>query len=129
MHGGGVAEQRGFGGFDPMQGMQQPGGGPMQGMAALMAAYQSIDLNELLAGKDLNSLLTGFSLTDLLTEAQLTAIFGEHADLTMLEMPGSMNRGFGGMMPRSMESSAEIATDDFVLTRESNAFSNLTVAK
>ena len=161
VHGGGVAEQRGFGGFDPMQGMQQPGGqqgfGPMQGMgggmrqpgnrqdfdpmqdmAALMAAYQSIDLNELLgdadlnellAGKDLNSLLTGFSLTELLTEEQLTAIFGEHADLTMLEMPGGMNRGFGGMMPRSMESSAEIATGDFVLTRESNAFSNLTVAK
>ena len=162
VHGGGVAEQRGFdpmqdmpqngqmqpgmggqpGGFDPMQGMPQNGqgqhgGDPMQGFAALAAAYQAIDLNELLkdadlnellAGKDLNGLLTGFSLTDLLTQEQLREIFGEQADPAMLEMLGGMNRGFGGgMAPRGMESSAEVATGDFVLTRESNTFSNLTV--
>ncbi|MBQ8201914.1 MAG: carbohydrate-binding domain-containing protein [Clostridia bacterium] len=157
MHGGGVAEQRnpmmgGMQGFDPMQG-QQPGAAPempaggqgmggkqpggMQDFAALAQAYASIDLNELLkeadlnellAGKDLNSLLTGFSLTDLLTEEQLKAIFGENADLTLLERATDMGRGFGGMggmAPRGMESSADVATTRFVLTRENNTFSNV----
>lgn len=135
------------GGFDPMQGMQQggmqqPGGmggfDPMQGMQdmnAFFAAYQSIDLNALLAGvdlnerlagKDLNGLMTGFSLTDILTEEELKSIFGENADLSMLEMLGGFGMGgFGMGGPRAMESSAEVATADFVLTRESSAFSNV----
>ena len=137
----GTQQPGGMGGFDPAQGMQQPGGmggfDPMQDMNAWFAAYQSIDLNkvlagidlnERLAGKDLNGLMTGFSLTDLLTEAELRAIFGEQADLRMLDVLSGMNRGMGGFSmggPRAMTSSAEVATADFVLTRENNAFSNV----
>lgn len=40
---------------------------------------------------------------------------------------GAFGNGRGG--PRGMESSAEIATGDFLLTRQSNTFSNLTVAE
>ncbi|MGN1021428.1 MAG: carbohydrate-binding domain-containing protein [Aristaeellaceae bacterium] len=163
VHGGGVAEQRNMGmqmpddmrgqqpdGFDPGQGGQQPGGfdpgqggqqpgdfDPMQDVGTLYAAYQTIDLNELLAdvdlnellsGKDLNGLLTGFSLTDILSEEELQAIFGEDADLSLLDMMAGGNRdmgGFGMGGPRAMESSAEVATADFVLSHESSAFSNV----
>lgn len=151
VHGGGVTEQRNMdmpipadmgnrqpGGFGPMQDGQHPGGiDPMQDFGTLYAAYQSIDLNELLAGvdlnellsgKDLNSLLTGFSLTDILTEEELRAIFGENADLSLLDMMTARNRdmgGFGMGGPRAMESSSEVATADFVLSRESTAFSNV----
>ncbi|MGN0793420.1 MAG: carbohydrate-binding domain-containing protein [Aristaeellaceae bacterium] len=122
------------GDFDPMQGAD----GGMADAARLMAAWASVDLNaildgvdlnERLAGKDLNSLLTGFSLTDILTEEELKAVFGEDADLSVLEMFGGMNRGFGGgmggMAPHSMASSSEVATPDFLLTKESCTFSNV----
>lgn len=141
------------GGFNPMQGQQggqMPGDfDPMQGQqggtdfTALYQAYQridlntilaGIDLNERLAGKDLNGLRDGFLLTDILTEDELRAVFGEDVDVTMLAQLEQMLNGMGGfggmgggMAPRGMESSADVATGDFVLTRESNAFSNLTV--
>lgn len=138
-HGGGVAEQRG--------GMQMPadmGGQPpeipqggMGGFEAQRNAFSSIDLNELLkdadlnellSGKDLNGLLTGFAITDLLTEEQIKAAFGENVDVNALGGFGSMGRGFGGGFggaPRGMESSAEVATTQFILTRGNTAFSNV----
>lgn len=138
-HGGGVAGQRNADMQRPADmGDRQPGDmAPMQDFGTMYAAYQSIDLNallagvdlnELLAGKDLNGLLTGFSLTDILTEEQLRNIFGADADLSQLDMMPGRNRdmgGFGMGGPRAMESSAEVATADFVLSRESNTFSNV----
>jgi len=122
----------------PGQGMQpggQQGFDPMQGAGAMQAMWGSIDLNELLgdadlnellAGKDLNGLLTGFALTDLLTEEQLRSIFGDEVDPAALAAMGGMGRGMGfGMAPRGMESSAETATGDFLLTRQSCTFSNV----
>ena len=141
-HGGGVAQQRG--------GMQMPadmgtmGGQPpempqgsMFDFNAQRSACASIDLNELLkdadlnellSGKDLNSLLTGFAITDLLTEEQIKAAFGENVDVNALGGFGGMGRGFGGGfggVPRGMESSAEVATTQFILTRGNTAFSNV----
>lgn len=115
-----------MGGFDPN---------------TMMKAFESLDLNEvlkdadlnaLLSGKDLNGLLTGFSLSDLLTDEQIKAIFGD-ADPAMLDAFSGMGRmggGFGGFGgPRGMESSAAIATTDFVLTHETTGFTNVTAAQ
>ncbi|MGN0184587.1 MAG: carbohydrate-binding domain-containing protein [Aristaeellaceae bacterium] len=138
---GGVAEQRSMGMQKPadMGDQQSEDMEPMQGFETMYEAYQSIDLNELLsgvdlnellAGKDLNGLMTGFSLTDLLTEEELRTIFGEDADLSQLDMMPGRNRdmgGFGMGGPRAMASSAEVATEDFVLSRESNTFTNVSV--
>lgn len=90
------------------------------------------DLNELLKGKDLNSLLTGFAITDLLTDEQIKAVFGD-MDVSMLDM-GGRSRGFGGGFggmggPRGMESSADVATTDFILTRENTGFTNVVAAE
>lgn len=86
------------------------------------------DLNTLLADKDLNSLLTGFSISDLLTEEQIQEIFGD-MDISMLENMG--RGGFGGGMggPRSLESSSDVATTAFTLTRESTGFTNVVAAE
>lgn len=86
------------------------------------------DLNTLLADKDLNSLLTGFSISDLLTEEQIQEIFGD-MDISMLENRG--HGGFSGGMggPRSLESSSDVATTAFVLTRESTGFTNVVAAE
>ncbi|MBQ8311873.1 MAG: carbohydrate-binding domain-containing protein [Clostridia bacterium] len=151
-HGGGVAEQRGgmqmpadmgdmgaMGGQPPEMptGDMQPDMGGMFDFNAMQQAYASIDLNELLkdtdlnellSGKDLNDLMTGFAITDLLTEEQIKAIFGENVDVNALGGFGGMGRGFGGGFggaPRGMESSAEVATTQFILTRENTAFSNV----
>ena len=136
---GGVAEQRNTGMQKPADmGDQQPGGmEPMRDFETMYDAYKTIDLNErledvdlneLLAGKDLNGLLTGFSLTDILTEEELRTIFGEDTDLSRLDMMPGRNRdtgGFGMGGPQAMESSAEVATEAFVLSRESNTFTNV----
>lgn len=152
-HGAGNAQQR-----MPMGGMNmgevpempqgiggiQPGQPVGFNPNAMMNAFESLDLNEvlkdadlnaLLSGKDLNGLLTGFSLSDLLTDEQIKEIFGD-ADPAMLDAfsgRGRMGDGFGGMGgfggPRGMESSAEFATADFVLTRETTGFTNVTAAK
>lgn len=92
------------------------------------------DLNELLKGKDLNQLLTGFALTDLLTEEQIAAHLDD-ADPAMPEIMGGMGPGgmggnmFGGMGGfRGMASSAEVATVEFVLSRENTGFTNVMAA-
>ena len=123
-------------------GMQQPGsaemfqpGGEAPEMPAEFAGMRDAlarlnlnellkdtDLNELLKGKDLNGLLTGFAITDLLSDEQIRDIFGDVDP----EVIGGMDRGFGGMRGgRMMQSSAEIATTDFVLTRENTGFTNI----
>lgn len=89
---------------------------------------KDVDLNELLADQDLNSLLTGFSISTLLTEEQIQSIFGD-MDISMLENMG--RGGFGGGMggPRSLESSSDVATTSFTLTRESTGFTNVVAAE
>ena len=145
VHGGGTAQPQ-RGGFDPgamqgqapemPQGMQPPGG--MPDIAAYMEAMNRIDLNEilkdadlnaLLEGKDLNQLLTGFGIQDLLTEEQIAEYFGDvdPGMLNMFSFGGRGGFGGGGMGgPRMLESSADIATYDFILTAETNGFTNIT---
>lgn len=144
VHGGGTAQPQ-MGGFDPgamkmgemPDGMQQPQGG-MADIDAYMKAINSIDLNELLKdvdlnalleGKDLNQLLTGFGIQDLLSEEQIAETLGD-VDLNTLNVFGRGGRGGmgGGMMggPRRLESSADVATDVFLLTPDTNGFTNIT---
>ncbi len=143
-HGEGNAEQRNAmqmpqGGFDPMKGQQggmpqMPGQGGMMGAAVLERLdlneiLKDADLNELFKDADLNDLLTGFSLTDLLTEEQIKQHLGD-VDIAALEQMSQMGRGFGGMGggfggPMGMQSSSDVATADFVLTRETTGFTNV----
>lgn len=151
-HGDGTAQQRTA--EMPADGVQQPGGTPPEQPGREMApdadvnmeeiiAYTEIlnsldlnellagkDLNELLAGKDLNALLTGFSVKDLLTEEQMAEYFSdvdwaavEAFDGMAVRMPG----GMGG--PRSMESSSDVATTEFMLSGENTGFSNIIAAE
>ena len=144
VHGGGTVQPQ-MGGFDPgamkmgemPDGMQQPQGG-MADIDAYMKAINSIDLNErlkdvdlnaLLEGKDLNQLLTGFGIQDLLSEEQIAETLGD-VDLNTLNVFGRGGRGGmgGGMMggPHRLESSADVATDVFLLTPDTNGFTNIT---
>ena len=153
MHGAGNAEQRmpgGMqGGFDPMQGMgaapdaKERPGAPMGGMDPWMGAANALagldlneilkdaDLNEVLRDVDLNELLTGVSITELLTEEQIKQHLGD-VDIAALDRAAQMKRGFGGFGGggmRGLESSADIATKDFVLTRETTGFTNVSMAE
>ena len=147
-HGEGNAQQRGggFGGGMPdMQPPQEMGG--FSDYAAYQEALAGVDLNELLAGcdlnellagRDLNKLLTGFDVTELLSEEQIEQYFsGVDLDAVkgMTGFPrGGFGRGFGGGMgggfggPRALESSADVATADFTLTRSSTGFTNVRTA-
>lgn len=102
----------------------------MEAYMAYEEALRAVDLNELLAGVDLNELLAGqdlnllanaFSVSDLLTQEQLD----EHFNGVDLSVAGQFGMGGG---PRGMQSSAEIATTDFVLTRSSTGFTNVVAA-
>lgn len=135
-------------GMQNMSGMpdmngQQPGGmDPMADMMNYDQAFGQLDLNELLkdadlnellAGKDLNQLLTGFSVADLLSDEQIKELFGD-IDPAMLDMfsgRGDMFGGFGGGMGgmRGLQSSADVATTDFMLTRGNTGFTNIIAAK
>jgi len=139
-HGGGTAQQR-MNPFGGRQAPQMPEG--MDEMMKARMAYDAalssldlnellkdVDLNELLKGKDLNALLNAYDAADLLSEEQIDAYFGD----IDLEAAKSMDfgrmgggRGFGGGMggPRSLESSADTATYDFALTKESTGFTNV----
>ncbi len=141
-------------GMGSMQGMPNMGGmpdmnnrqpGAMDPAAGWMNQAQAFDqfdlnellkdadLNELLAGKDLNQLLTGFSIADLLSEEQIKELFGEAAAemMDMFSGRGGMSGGFGGGMGgmRGLQSSSEVATTDFVLTRGNTGFTNIIAAK
>ena len=100
----------------------------------LNALLAEVDLNVLLEGKDLNGLLTGFAITDLLTEEQIKEYFGD-ADPAMLEMASGREGMFGGNVfggmgnPRALASSADVATTDFILTRETTGFTNIIAAE
>ena len=116
----------------------QGGRGNQNGRMEAAAALEKLDLNEILAdadlnellkGVDLNKLLTGLSLTELLTEAQIRQYLGD-VDVTLLNQLqqrgqrfGGMGGGFGG--PMGMQSSSDVATADFVLTRETTGFTNV----
>ncbi|MBQ8536785.1 MAG: carbohydrate-binding domain-containing protein [Clostridia bacterium] len=122
--GGGMPEN-----MTPPEGFENPFGG-----VDLNELLKDKDLNELLQDKDLNGLLTGFALTDLFTDEEIKEHFG---DVTLPEMPDE-NRGFGGGRgmgggfgggPRSLESSADVATTDFVLTQETSGFTNIRSAQ
>ena len=135
---------QGFGGMPGMGGMPQPGmADPMAEWNAYAEALSRLDLNELLKDADLNellkdadlnSLLSGFSITELLTEEQIKEVFGD-IDPAMFEMRdrafsgfgGGFDAGFGGGMggPRGLESSSDVATIDFVLSRENTGFTNI----
>ncbi len=135
---------QGFGGMPGMGGMPQPGmADPMAEWNAYAEALSRLDLNELLKDADLNellkdadlnSLLSGFSITELLTEEQIKEVFGdidpamfEMRDRTFSGFGGGFDAGFGGGMggPRGLESSSDVATIDFVLSRENTGFTNI----
>ena len=107
-------------------------GGMREAMDAidLNDILKDADLNQLLKGKDLNQLLTGFSLKDLLTEEEIS-LYLDGIDPALLEMAGGMGQGFGGGFggPRMLESSAEVATDVFMLTKDSTGFTAITAAE
>ena len=139
-HGEGRAQQRGFNGGMPDMNGEVPQMPPeMDGLMQEMMAYQAAlsrvdlnqllaetDLNQLLAGKDLTQLLTGFSVRDLLSEEQIAEYFG---DLDPDAMPNRGRMGGGMGMPRGLQSSADTATTDFVLTKNTTAFSNVVAAE
>ena len=90
---------------------------------------QGRDLNELLEGKDLNGLLTGFSLTDILTEEEIAQYLGDVDPNAFDRVGGRGMGGFGGMGGRQgLTSSAATGTSDFVLSRESTGFTNVSAA-
>lgn len=138
------------GGFDPNPGQPgQPGRGgedfgssggqsadPMASLTQAANALDGLDLNELLKDTDLNELLrdvdlnkllTGLSVTEVLTEEQIRQYLGD-VDIAALEMALHMDSvpgmgGFGGM--RGLTSSADVATTEFTLTRETTGFTNV----
>jgi len=94
------------------------------------------DLNEVLRDLDLNDLLNVYDITDLLTDEQIAEHFpGIDIDIAIRYAQGfggSMNRGsFGGGArsgrggPRGLESSADAATGDFVLSKNTTGFTNV----
>jgi len=150
VHGAGNAAQRVPGGMgsDPMQGRgaalgfdQRPDApmgnrDPWMETAGVLASIdlnevlKDADMNEVLKDVDLNDLLTGVSITKLLTEEQIKKYLGD-VDPAALDMAVQMNRGFGGFGGggmRGLESSAEVATADFTLSRETTGFTNVSAA-
>ena len=147
-HGGGTVQATGGMPMPDMSGQQPPAlpqGSQRQepdfaGMQQVMAGIdlneilKDTDLNELLKDKDLNQLLTGFSLKDLLSEEEIARYLGD-ADPAILDRMGGMGRGFGGGFgggmggPRRLESSAEVATSQFLLTKESTGFTAIVAAE
>ena len=113
----------------------------------LNEVLKDADLNEVLKDLDLNDLLSAYDVTDLLTDEQLD----EHFPGIDIDIATSYARGFGGNMnrgkigdhdlgrggfgggtrngrgggPRSLESSADVATGDFVLSKDSTGFTNV----
>lgn len=154
MHGDGNADQRmniqmpadmPQGGFDPNQGgdfMGSSGGqsanpannAPQANALSgidLNEILKDVDLNELFKDVDLNKLLTGLTITDVLTEEQIRQYLGD-VDVSALGNAPAANGGmdfggFGGGFPgmRGLSSSADEATTEFTLTRETTGFTNV----
>ena len=127
MMGGGMPQEMGAApDMEDMGGMFGGRGGWMQLPEGvdLNEILSGVDLNELLAGKDLNQLLSGFAISDILTEEQIAEYIGDF-QMEIPEMPdGGMMGGMGGG-PRSLESSADVATDAFFLSKDSTGFTNV----
>ncbi len=118
---------------------------PMEALTQAASALDALDLNEILKGTDLNELLkdvdlnkllTGLSISDVLTAEQIQQYLGD-ADIAALEAAlhvnsalgsmqgmGGFGGGFGGGM-RGLTSSADVATTEFTLTRETTGFTNV----
>ncbi len=140
------------GGMGGMPDMPDMGGMPQtpDGFEDMMAYQQKLetldlnellkdaDLNALLKGLDLNKLLDAYDVSDLLSDEQIAAHFGD-IDLSAVGEfgrgsdrgmgRGGMGRGGMGGGPRSLESSADVATTDFMLTKNSTGFTNVQSAK
>lgn len=140
------------GGMGGMPDMPDMGGMPQtpEGFEDMMAYQQKLetldlnellkdaDLNALLKGLDLNKLLDAYDVSDLLSDEQIAAHFGD-IDLSAVGEfgrgsdrgmgRGGMGRGGMGGGPRSLESSADVATTDFMLTKNSTGFTNVQSAK
>ena len=133
VHGGGVAEQRGMGGmqqppegFEPGHGF---GGGrgfggempegfiPGEGMGQPPEGF--------IPGQGMGQPPEGFTPGEGMGQPPEGFTPGEG----MGQPPEGFTPGQGMGGPRAMESSAEVATGDFLLTRENCTFSNLTVAE
>ena len=96
------------------------------------------DLNALLKELDLNKLLDAYNVTDLLTDEQLAQYFG---NINLSDVSGSSRgfgrggmgggfSGFGGRFgPRNLESSSDVATADFMLSKDSTGFTNVQAIK
>lgn len=142
------------GGFDPNQGgdfdmgssggqSANPANNAPQADALngidLNEILKDADLNELFKDVDLNKLLTGLTITDVLTEEQIKQYLGD-VDVTALGgnqgMAGNQGMGgmdfggfggFGGGFPGmgGLTSSSDVATTEFILTRETTGFTNV----
>lgn len=141
-HGGGTASRGGMTPPDAMGGApdrpddMQPGGmnGSMPSSLPnnldLNQLLENVDLNQLLEGKNLNQLLTGFSPADLFTEEQIREYFGDIDMDSLFDLSDANGRqpfdGMGGMGdPRGLQSSADIATTDFLLSKSNTGFTNI----
>lgn len=143
-HGEGTAQTRRGSGMTPpeMGGMPAMPQGGFSRMPESMAqapdlneVLKDADLNALLKKLDLNALLYVYDITDLLTDEQIAEYFpGTAPDSTddFTQGLGRMERGgrggFGGG-PRSLESSSQTATTDFILSSDSTGFTNVKSAQ
>lgn len=141
------------GGFDPNQGgdfdmgssggqSANPANNAPQADALngidLNEILKDVDLNELFKDVDLNKLLTGLTLTDVLTEEKIKAYLGDVDVSALVNDPGATGNqgmggmnfggfgGFGGGFPgMGLSSSSDVATTEFILTRETTGFTNV----
>ena len=111
-------------------GMQQPWKEAEDVLASidLNEILKDADFNEVLKDVDLNDLLTGVSIVDLLSEEQLKQYLGD-VDPETVDWAARNQRdrnGFGGGFGmHGMASSADAATADFLLTKETTGFTNV----
>lgn len=153
MHGDGNADQR----MNMQMPADMPQGGDFMGSSGGQSAnpannapqadalsgidlneiLKDADLNELFKDVDLNKLLTGLTITDVLTEEQIKAYLGD-VDVSALGNAPAANGGmdfggfggFGGGFPgMGLSSSSDVATTEFILTRETTGFTNVSAVE
>ncbi len=135
-HGGGTVSMN-FSGMG--QPPEMPEGFDFRGPGGNRQEFENVDLNEILKGvdlnallkdKDLNGLLTGFSVYDILTPEQIDEYLGNIAPGQMeRDNPEGESKGRFPGGPRAMESSAEVATDVFHLSKENTGFTAIMAAE